>query len=107
MKELTEDQKDEGVRDYWAMAVEAAIHANLYFQNDLTQTAWDEKDVVTGAGRLAAVFDQDEYEWLETQYGKGILLQPSAHPNVKHSHIRRIHDSNGSPLRNYVYSYRA
>jgi len=72
--ELTEDQKDEGVRDYWSMAVEAALYANLYFQEDLTQTAWDEKDVVTGAGRLVAVFDQDEYEWLEAQYGKGICL---------------------------------
>ena len=54
-KELTEDQKDEGVRDYWSMAVEAALYANLYFQDDLSQTAWDEKDVITGAGRLVAV----------------------------------------------------
>ena len=73
-KELTEEQKVEGARDYWSMAVEAALYANLYFQDDLSQTAWDEKDVVTGAGRLVAVFDQDEYEWLEAQYGKGICL---------------------------------
>ena len=73
-KELTEEQKDEGARDYWSMAVEAALYANLYFQDDLSQTAWDEKDVVTGAGRLVAVFDQDEYLWLESQYGKGICL---------------------------------
>ena len=37
--ELTEDQKDEGARDYWSMAVEAALYANLYFQDDLSQTA--------------------------------------------------------------------
>ena len=74
VKELTEEQKDEGARDYWSMAVEAALYANLYFQDDLSQTAWDEKDIVTGAGRLVAVFDQDEYEWLEAQYGKGICL---------------------------------
>jgi hypothetical protein len=71
-KELTQEQKDEGVVDYWAMAVEAAIQANLLFQEDVTQTAWDEKDVITGAGRLVAVFDADEYHWLEMQYGEGI-----------------------------------
>jgi hypothetical protein len=74
MAELTQEQKDEGAVDYWAMAVEAALYANLYFQDDLSQTAWDEKDIITGAGRLVAVFDQDEYFWLEEQYGKGICL---------------------------------
>lgn len=73
-KELTQEQKDEGAIDYWAMAYEAALLANIYFQDDLSQTAWDEKDLVTPAGKLIAVFDQDEYLWLEEQYGKGICL---------------------------------
>ncbi len=72
MPELTQEQRDEGAVDYYKMAFEAALKASVLFQDDLSQTAWDEKDVITPAGRLVAVFDADEYLWLEDQYGTGI-----------------------------------
>tara|TARA_R110000851_G_C13080872_1_gene565753 strand:+ start:2419 stop:2724 length:306 start_codon:yes stop_codon:yes gene_type:complete len=72
MPELTQEQKDEGARDYYKMAFEASVKASVLFQEDVTKTAWNEKDVITPAGRLVAVFDADEYHWLEDQYGAGI-----------------------------------
>ena len=68
-KELTEDEIQQGVRDYWGLAVEAALRANLYFQEELSADAYHNQEHPV-FGRLVAEFDADEYEWLVEQYGQ-------------------------------------
>lgn len=68
-KNRDSEEFDTGIKTYYEKAFEAAVRANLLFQDECAQTAWDEKDVITPAGKLKAVIDQDEYFWVAEEYG--------------------------------------
>lgn len=71
-KTLSEEQIDEGAIDYWGKAVEAALRANLYFQDDLSADAY-QNQYHPKLGRLVAEFDADEYAWLVNEYGEDCM----------------------------------
>ena len=69
---LTNEQMDEGSTQYWDKAVEAALRANLYFQDSLSEDAYHNQ-YHPHLGRLVAEFDADEYHWLVNEYGEDCM----------------------------------
>lgn len=68
-KALTVEQMDEGAVNYWDKATEAAIRANLLFQDNLSEDAYHNPEHPV-FGSLVAEFDADEYMWLVNEYGE-------------------------------------
>ena len=65
---ITREQADEGAKQVHELGVEAALRAATMFQWEINADAYSLKDVETGAGRLVAEFDYDEYIWLKLEY---------------------------------------
>jgi len=65
---VTREQADEGAKQVHELGVEAALKAATMFQWEVNADAYSLKDVETGAGRLVAEFDYDEYIWLKLEY---------------------------------------
>ena len=65
---ITREQADEGAKQVHELGVEAALKAATMFQWEVNADAYSLKDVETGAGRLVAEFDYDEYIWLKLEY---------------------------------------
>tara|TARA_R110000782_G_scaffold218500_3_gene305898 strand:+ start:1547 stop:1918 length:372 start_codon:yes stop_codon:yes gene_type:complete len=65
---ITREQADEGATQVHELGVAAAIRAATMFQWEVNADAYSLKDIETGAGRLVAEFDYDEYIWLKLEY---------------------------------------
>lgn len=65
---ISRDEADSGAVSVHKLGVEAALRSSLLFQHEITADAYNLKDIETGAGRLVAEFDYDEYIWLKMEY---------------------------------------